>query len=61
LLRRGNLTISRTYSNDETTGEIIMTFERLARNLGFASVALAIIVGLCATIEYQPVIEVLAR
>jgi hypothetical protein len=42
-------------------GEIIMNFERLARNLGFASVALAIIVGLCATIEYQPVIEVLAR
>jgi hypothetical protein len=53
--------MSRTYSNDETTGEIIMTFERLARNVGFASVALAIIVGLCATIEYQPVIEVLAR
>jgi hypothetical protein len=61
LLRRGNLNISRTYSNDETTGEISMNFERLARNVGFGSVALAIIVGLCATIEYQPVIEVLAR
>jgi hypothetical protein len=49
------------YSNDETRGEIIMNFERLARNVGFASVALAIIVGLCATIEYQPVIDLLAR
>jgi hypothetical protein len=38
-----------------------MCFERLARNLGFASAALAIIGGLCATIEYQPVIELLAR
>jgi hypothetical protein len=38
-----------------------MNFERFARNAGFASVALAIIVGLCATIEYQPVIEVLGR
>jgi hypothetical protein len=38
-----------------------MSFERIARNVGFGSVALAIIVGLCATIEYQPVIEVLAR
>jgi hypothetical protein len=38
-----------------------MSFERLARNVGFASAALAIIVGLCATIEYQPLIEVLAR
>jgi hypothetical protein len=53
--------MSRTYSNGETTGEIIMNFERLARNLSFGSVAIAIIVGLCATIEYQPVIEVLAR
>ena len=50
-----------TYSNDETKGETIMCFERLARNIGFASAALAIIVGLCATIEYQPVIELLAR
>ena len=53
--------MSRTYSNDETKGEIIMSFERLARNVGFASVALAIVAGLCATIEYQPVIDVLAR
>jgi hypothetical protein len=38
-----------------------MNFERLARNAGFASVALAIIVGLCAMIEYQPIIDPLAR
>jgi hypothetical protein len=42
-------------------GETIMNFERLARTAGFASVALAIVAGLCATIEYQPVIESLAR
>ena len=38
-----------------------MNIERLARNVAFASVAIAIIAGLCATIEYQPVIELLAR
>ena len=61
MLRRGNLKLRATYSNDETKGEIIMNLDRLARNLGFASAALAIVVGLCATIEYQPVIELLAR
>jgi hypothetical protein len=50
-----------TYSTTKSEGDIDMNIERLARNVGFASVALAIIVGLCATIEYQPVIEVLGR
>jgi hypothetical protein len=62
LLRRGNRKLPGTYSNVETElKERDMNFERLARNLGFASAALAIVVGLCATIEYQPVIELLAR
>jgi hypothetical protein len=52
--------MSRTYSTTKRK-ETIMSFERLARNAGFASAALAIVLGLCATIEYQPVIDLLAR
>jgi len=37
-----------------------MSIERLARNLGFALAALAIVFGLGATIEYQPVANALA-
>lgn len=34
---------------------------RIARNLGFALAALAIIASVCLTIEYEPVINALAR
>ena len=38
-----------------------MCIERLVRNLGFALAAVAIVIGLSATIEYQPVLNALAR
>jgi hypothetical protein len=38
-----------------------MCMERLVRNLGFALAAVAIVIGLGATIESQPVINALAR
>ena len=38
-----------------------MCIERLIRNIGFAIVAVGIIVGLGATIEYEPVLSALAR
>lgn len=38
-----------------------MCIERLARNLGFALAAVAIVIGLGATIEYQPVVNALAH
>jgi hypothetical protein len=34
---------------------------RIARNLGFALAALAIIASICLTLEFQPVIELAAR
>jgi len=38
-----------------------MCIEKLVRNLGFALAAVAIVLGLGAAIEYQPVINALAR
>ena len=38
-----------------------MCFERIVRNAGFALVSLAIVAALGLTIEYQPVINALAR
>jgi hypothetical protein len=38
-----------------------MSIERYIRNLGFALASLAIIVSLGYTLEYQPVINALAR
>lgn len=38
-----------------------MNFERVARNLGFAIASLAIVAALSLTIEYQPVVNALAR
>ena len=38
-----------------------MGIEKLVRNLGFALAAVAIVIGLGATFEYQPVINALAR
>jgi hypothetical protein len=38
-----------------------MHIERFVRNLGFALASLAIVVGLGYTLEYQPVINALAR
>ncbi len=38
-----------------------MCIERLVRNLGFALAAVGIVIGLSATIEYQPVLNALAR
>jgi hypothetical protein len=38
-----------------------MCIEKLVRNVGFAIAAVAIVVGLGATIEYQPVLNALAR
>ena len=38
-----------------------MCIEKLARNIGFALAAVGIVIGLSATIEYQPVLNALAR
>jgi hypothetical protein len=38
-----------------------MSIERIARNAGFALVAIAIVCALGFTIEHQPVINALAR
>ena len=38
-----------------------MCIERLVRNLGFALAAVGIVIGLSATIEYQPVLNALAQ
>jgi len=38
-----------------------MGIEKLVRNLGFALAAVVVVLGLSATIEYQPVINALAR
>jgi hypothetical protein len=38
-----------------------MCIERLVRNIGFALAAVGIVVGLGATIEYEPVLSALAR
>jgi hypothetical protein len=43
------------------TNGALMHLERLARNAGFALAALAIVFALAFTIEYQPVINALAR
>jgi hypothetical protein len=39
----------------------VMCIERVVRNIGFALAAVAIVIGLGATIEYQPVLNALAR
>jgi hypothetical protein len=49
------------YSTTLTNGENIMSIERLVRNAGFALAALAIVFAVGITIEYQPVINALAR
>ena len=38
-----------------------MSIEKLVRNAAFALAAAAIILGLCATIEYQPLASALAQ
>lgn len=38
-----------------------MNIERLARNAGFALAALAIVITLGLTLEFQPVVNALAR
>ena len=38
-----------------------MYIEKFFRNLGFAVASLAIVVGVAYTLEYQPVINALAR
>ena len=38
-----------------------MCIEKVVRNIGFALAALAMVVGLSATIEYKPVVNALAR
>jgi hypothetical protein len=45
----------------QLTGAIAMCLEKYVRNFGFALAALAIIVGIGYTLEYQPVIYALAR
>ncbi len=41
--------------------EMDMNFERTLRNLGFAIASLAIVAAFGLTVEYQPVINALAR
>jgi hypothetical protein len=48
------------YPTTLTNGEF-MTYEKLIRNAGFALAAVAIVMALGFTIEYQPVINALAR
>jgi len=38
-----------------------MCIERIVRNFGFALAAVAIVIGISATIEYQPVANALAN
>ena len=38
-----------------------MCIERLVRNIGFALAAVGIVIGLGATIEYQPMLKALAQ
>jgi hypothetical protein len=38
-----------------------MSIERFIRNIGFGLAAVVVVLGLSATIEYQPVINALAR
>jgi hypothetical protein len=38
-----------------------MSIERIVRNLAFAIAAVAIVIALGLTVEYQPVINALAR
>jgi hypothetical protein len=44
-----------------STQEKTMDYERLARNAGFALAALAIVIALGFTIEFQPVVNALAH
>jgi hypothetical protein len=44
-----------------TSRRTTMCIEKLARNAGFALAAVAIVMALGFTIEYQPVINALAR
>jgi hypothetical protein len=44
-----------------TSRRTTMSIERIARNAGFALAAAAIVFALGFTIEYQPVINALAR
>jgi hypothetical protein len=39
----------------------IMCIEKVVRNFGFALAAAGIIIGLCATIEYQPLASALSH
>ena len=39
----------------------IMCIERFVRNLGFALAAVGVVLGVGYTIEYQPVVNALAR
>jgi hypothetical protein len=45
----------------QQTRRNFMCIERLVRNIGFALAAVGIVVGLGATIEYQPVLNALAQ
>ena len=50
-----------SYELTNTSGEKVMCFEKIARNFGFALASIAIVAVLGFTIEYQPVINALAR
>ncbi len=45
----------------QQTRRNFMCIERLVRNIGFALAAVGIVIGLGATIEYQPVLNALAQ
>jgi hypothetical protein len=56
--------MSTVYSSFEltnTSGEKIMCLDKIIRNFGFALASVAIVAVLGFTIEYQPVINALAR
>ena len=50
-----------SYESTNSSGERIMSFDKIVRNFGFALASVAIVAVLGFTIEYQPVINALAR
>ena len=64
LVLDGNRNMFTVYSSFEltnTSGEKIMCLDKVIRNFGFALASVAIVAILGFTIEYQPVINALAR
>lgn len=55
------LTVYSSHEPTNTSGENVMCIEKVVRNFGFALASVAIVAVLGFTIEFQPVINALAR